>query len=309
MNPIIFNCFLLYIFIVILSLLQSRLRLFKDDPVTYIILLVVMPFLVLGKAKGIKTWTDLTLYEIVAYTLVISYLNAKRLLPKINEGFIYAYTLLHWYLLFDAMNRVGGNFWNILVAVISIFPTILILKSAYEHKRLVQREKIILCYWFLFTVFYCYISQVAQSIIKPVLTAPDISVLSTLIIFLSAIQLYFIAIVFCLLFLAIPLFHLEKGSESFSVRWKKAMKDWRRLLNHKLDHYIEYQINYIQILYITCSSLFLFYIDASYASMRPYTLMIYTIVLPLVYFYFKAVPGENLEEELLVQEKVSNRVV
>lgn len=304
MNPIIFNCFLLYLFVILLSLLQSRFRILKDDPATYIILLVVMPFLILGKAKGIKTWTELTSFEIVGYTLMISYLNAKRLLPKINEGFIYAYTLLHWYLLFDAMNRVGGNFWNVAVAVISIYPTILILKSAYEHRRLAQREKIILCYWFLFTVFYCYISQVAQSIIRPVLTAPDISLLSTSIIFLSAIQLYFIAIVFCLLFLAIPLFHLEKGSESFKVRWKAAMKDWRALLNHKLDHYIEYQINYIQILYITCGSLFLFYIDASYPFMRSYTLMIYTIVLPLVYFYFKAVPEENLEEELLIQERI-----
>lgn len=108
MNPVIFNCFLLYLFVILLSLLQSRLRLLKDDPATYIILLVVMPFLVLGKAKGIKTWEDLTMFEIVGYTLTISYLNAKRLLPKIHEGFIYAYTLLHWYLLFDAMNREGG---------------------------------------------------------------------------------------------------------------------------------------------------------------------------------------------------------
>ena len=81
------------------------------------------------------------------------------------------------------------------------------------------------------------------------------------------------------------------------------MQDWKKLLQHKLDHYIEYQINYIQVIYISCGSLLLFYMDASYVFMRPYTIIIYTIVLPLVYFYFKAVPAANLDEELLVPEK------
>jgi hypothetical protein len=297
MNPVIFNCFLLYIFVILLSLLQSRFRIFKDDPIMYIILLILTPFMVLGKAKNIKTWTQLTAFEIVGYTLVMSMIAARRMVPKVNEGYIYAYTQFHWYLLIDSINRTGNTFWNIFVALLSLYPTILIVQSSFEHKKLSFKDKAILYYWFLFIVAYSFISQLAMHIINPMLTAYEISLESTLLLFVSAVQLYFISTVGSLLFVAIPLFHMDRTSEPFKVRWAKAMRDWRKLLKYKLDNYIEYQINTIQVVYITVASGFLFLIDASYASARYYTIVIYTIVLPLIYFYFKVVPDQNLEEE------------
>lgn len=303
MNPVIFNCILLYLFVILLSLLQSRFRIFKDDPTTYIILLLVTPFMVLGKAKNIKTWTELTGFEVIGYVLVISLFSAKRILPKVNEGYIYAYTLFHWYLLSDAIHRVGYGFWNVFVLLLSLYPTFLIIRSAFEFKRLNSRSKVILYYWFLFIVAYTFASQLAMHIIKPVLTDYEISVKATGLIFLSAVQLYFISTICSLLFVGIPLFHMDRSSEPFKVRWKKAMKEWRELLKCKLDNYIEYQINTIEVLYITVASAFLFLIDASYPSARGYTISIYTIVLPLIYFYFRAVPEQNLEEEPVLEKK------
>jgi Na+/H+ antiporter NhaC len=135
-----------------------------------------------------------------------------------------------------------------------------------------------------------------MDIIKPLLTDYEITLKSTLLIFLSAVQLYFISTVLSLLFVGIPIFHMDRTSQPLKVRWARAMKDWRKLLKCKLDNYIEYQINTIQVVYITITSGFLFLIDASYAGARAFSIIIYTIILPLIYFYFKEVPEQNIEE-------------
>jgi hypothetical protein len=70
--------------------MQPSLRIVKDDLPTYFILLVLVPILVFANAKGIKTWTGLTALEIFGYTLMIGFVNVKRILPRINEGYIYA---------------------------------------------------------------------------------------------------------------------------------------------------------------------------------------------------------------------------
>ena len=302
MNPMIFNCFLLFVFVILLSIFQSRFRVVKDSPLSFVVIVIVVPFLVLGKAKNIKSWDDLTGLEIFTYTLMLAYLFPKRIVPKLNEGFIYAYTLLHWYLVIDAINRVGYNFWNVAIALLSIFPTILIIKNAFEDKALERKEKIVLYYWFLFIVGYCFISQWAQNIIHPVLTSYEISYQSTFLIFISAVQLYFISTILTLWFVAIPAFHLDKGSEPFKVRWQQAKRSWRKILNCELDNYIEYQINRIQVFYITVTSVFIFFLDYSYQSFRPYLIIVYTIVLPLIYFYLKVVPEENLEDPFAIPE-------
>lgn len=296
MNPIIVNCVVLYLTVILLSLLQSRFRLFKDDPATYLILVIIMPFLILGKAKGIKTWTGLTGIEIFGYTLFVAYLNAKSILPKINEGYIYAYTLFHWYLLYDTINLKGFNTFLVIILLISIYPTFLIIKSSFEFKVLKPTSKIVLYYWFLFTIAFTYIDQVALEIVDPILALSSLSFKNTMVVLLSAVQLYFISTVLSLLFVGVPFFHLDRSSDSFSMRWKKAMKDWREILTHKLDNFIEYQINIVHVIYITICSLFLFYFD-TVGQLRQVLIFIYNVVLPVVFFYFKWSPEKNIDKE------------
>lgn len=295
MNPVVFNCAFLYLTVILLSLVQSRFRLIKDNPWMYLLVVLITPFLVLGKAKGIKTWTDLTAAEIFGYTLVIAYMNVKRILPKINEGYIFAYSLFHWYLLYDTIVLKGLNFWTVLVLMISIYPTYLIIKSAFEHKALSKPNKILLYYWFLFTIIFTYLDQVALDIITPVLTLVNINFESTFIVLFSAVQLYFISTVLSLAFVGVPVFHLDRSSSAWRIRWKRAMDDWREILNHKLDGYIEYQINTIQVFYIVVISGVLFYIDAI-GNFRHILIFIYTVVIPLGFFYIKWSPNSNLEE-------------
>lgn len=294
MNPIVVNCVLLYLTVVILSLIQSRLRIVKDDPTSFFLLLFLVPILVFAKAKGIKTWTGLTALEIFGYTFVIGCVNIKRILPRINEGYIYAYTLFHWYLLFDTINIKGFNFWLIVVLSISIYPTYLIIKSSFEHKKLEQNSKIILYYWFLFTIGFTYVDQIALDIVEPVTALTKIDFGNSMIILFSAVQLYFISTIFSLIFVGIPFFHLDRSSEKFKVRWKRAMNDWREILKHKLDNYIEYQINIVQVIYITVFSIVLFYID-TVENFRQILIFIYTVLLPVVFFYLKWTPKSNVE--------------
>jgi hypothetical protein len=255
-----------------------------------------MPFLILGKAKGIKTWTGLTGIEIFGYTLFVAYLNAKSILPKINEGYIYAYTLFHWYLLYDTINLKGFNTFLVIILLISIYPTFLIIKSSFEFKVLKPTSKIVLYYWFLFTIAFTYIDQVALEIVDPILALSSLSFKNTMVVLLSAVQLYFISTVLSLLFVGVPFFHLDRSSDSFSMRWKKAMKDWREILTHKLDNFIEYQINIVHVIYITICSLFLFYFD-TVGQLRQVLIFIYNVVLPVVFFYFKWSPEKNIDKE------------
>ena len=71
-NPVLFNCVLLYFTVILLSLVQSRFRIFKDDPWVFILLLILTPIFVLGKTKNIKTWTGITGAEIWGWTINLS---------------------------------------------------------------------------------------------------------------------------------------------------------------------------------------------------------------------------------------------
>ncbi len=294
-NPVIINCLFLYLTVIILSLLQSRFRIYKDNPVSFVIMLLVVPLMVFGKSKGIKTWTGLTGMQIFGYTLVLSLMSARRILPKLNEGYIYAYTLLHWYLLIELFKIKGIGFWDCFVSLVSIYPTYLIIKAVFEYKLLSRRHKMILYYWFLFTVAFTFIDQFALEILTPILTLREVSFENYIIIFFSAIQLYFISTIFGLIFTAIPLFHLDRNSEKFKVRWRKAMREWRKLLNSQLDDFIEYQINYVQLFYITILTSILFYLD-NVSNFRQGLIFTYTVVLPIVFFYLKWTPIKNIEE-------------
>ncbi len=295
MNPVIINCVSLYIIVVLLSIVQSRFRIIKDDPWVFLLLIIIFPLLVLGKAAKLKTWTSITGMEIWTWTLILSYFNPKRIVPKVNEGYIYAYTLFHWYLLGDTINIKGLNFWTITVLAISIYPTILIVKSALENKKLKYSDKLILYYWFLFAIIFTYIDQVALDIITPILALPDITFVNSTYVLVTAIQLYFIATSFSLLFVGIPFFHLDRSFDSWKKRWRRAMSDWRETVTHKLGNYVEYQISFTQFLYITIISGFLFWIDLNY-NFRQYLIFIYTVVFPMVFFYLKWTPEENIDK-------------
>ncbi|WP_276132057.1 hypothetical protein [Polluticoccus soli] len=257
--------------------------------------------MVFGKAKKVDTWTELTGLEIVGYTLVMSYMNCKRVLPKINEGYIYAYTLFHWYLLYDSLQLKGFNFILTTVTILSVFPTFLIIKNCLQHKALTTKEKAALFYWFVFTVVFTYADQVALDIISPILTYNEISGYGVILILMSAAQLYFLSTFVSLLFIGMPWTHMERGARNVKAAWRSALRDWRAILRHKLGHYIEYQISPFQLVLITIVSLILFYCDHTYG-LRSELIVVYTLVLPIIFFYFKLTPDENITKPEIPQE-------
>ena len=295
-NPMHFNCVLLYLTVVLISLLQSRFKIFKDDPWLFVLLLFLTPIIVLGKVKGKMTWTTITGFEIWGWTMVLAFFNPKRIVPKVNEGYIYAYTLFHWYLLIDTIITKGLGFWLGLVLVISLYPTILIVKSTLEHKKLSYKDKLILYYWFLFAITFTYINQVALDIIQPILVVYEVNFASTIYVLFTAVQLYFIATSFSLLFVGIPIFHLDRSSDKWKVRWARAMSEWKEIVDYKLGNYVEYQISFVQFFYITFISAVLFFLDFA-IHFRLFLIFIYTVIFPLTFFYLKYTPDANLEEE------------
>lgn len=295
MNPVAFNCIFLYITVVILSLVQSKFRIYKDDPLSFILCLVLTPIVIFGKAAKIGTWTGITGFEICGWTLILAYMNPKRIVPRINEGYIYAYSLFHWYLLIRTIEEKGFTYLLIFITIISVYPTFLICKSSLEHKKLSYKNKLTLYYWFLFTIVFTYADQVALEIVKPILALYEVNLMTTIYVIFTAIQLYFIATTLSLLFVGIPIFHLDRSMDSFKNRWKKAMEDWRETVSHKLGNYIEYQINWSQFVLITIVSCFLFLIDYNY-KFRFLLITFYTVVFPIIFFYIKWTPEENLEE-------------
>lgn len=248
-----------------------------------------------GKAAKLKTWTSITGFEIWVWTLVLAYFNPKRIVPRINEGYIYAYTLFHWYLLVDTIMTNGLGFWLGLVLIISVYPTIRIVKSSLEHKKLSYWNKLILYYWFLFAITFTYIDQVSLDIIQPILALYEINFATTTYVLITAVQLYFIATSFSLLFVGIPIFHLDRSWDSWKVRWARAKQEWKETVNHKLGNFVEYQISFIQFFYITFISGVLFCLDNAY-NFRLYLIFFYTVIFPLIFFYIKYTPDANIEE-------------
>lgn len=294
-NPVLFNCVLLYLMVVVLSLLQSRFRIIKDNPWAFCFLVVVTPLIIFGKAAGLKTWTQLTGFEIWGWTLVLAYFNPKRIVPRINEGYIYAYTLFHWYLLVDTMVANGPGFWTVLVLFISVYPTFLIVKSTLEFKKLSYPNKLMLYYWFLFAISFTYIDQVSLDIIQPIVVLYEVNIATTAYVLITAVQLYFIATSLSLLFVGIPVFHLDRSGSNFKQRWAEAMRDWRETVHHKLGNFVEYQISLAQFIYITLISGGLFLIDYAY-NLRLFLIFCYTVIFPFIFFYLKYSPANNLEE-------------
>lgn len=290
MNPVLINCIILYALVILFSLLQTRLKILTDSPLTFFAMIFILPLLIYAKAasKGISSWTALTGFEIFGYTLIWSYINAKFLVPKINEGYILAYTLFHWYLLADTIAVKGFNHWMIFAVVISIVPTFLVLKASFEYKVLSQTQKTVLYYWFLFTVTFTYIDQAALKIITPIIALEKVDFASTAYICFTAVQLYFISTTFSLLFVGIPLFHMNKNTT-----WSEAVKECAEIRKHKLDNYIEYQISLTESLSIIAASGLLFYLDYEF-NFRLYLIAFYTLVFPLLFFYFKWTPLSNM---------------
>jgi hypothetical protein len=292
MNPVIINCIFLYLLVILFSLLQTRFKLITDSPLTFFLLLFLTPLIIYGKAasRGIDTWTELTGFEIFGYTLIWSFINARFLVPKINEGYILAYTLFHWYLLADTISMKGFNYWMIFVVAISVVPTILVIKASFEHKILSQTEKTVLYYWFLFTVIFTYIDQAALKIITPIIALETVDFASTAYVCFTAVQLYFISTTFSLLFVGIPLFHMDKNRG-----WSEAVRECAEIRKHKLDNYIEYQISLTATLSIIAVSGLLFYLDYKF-NFRQYLIAFYTLAFPLLFFYFKWTPSMNMTE-------------
>jgi hypothetical protein len=254
--------------------------------------LLITPLIIYGKAasRGIDTWTELTGLEIFGYTLIWAYMNAKFLVPKINEGYILAYTLFHWYLLADTISIKGFNSWMILVGAFSIAPTILVFKASFERKILNQTQKTVLYYWFLFTVIFTYIDQAALKIITPIVTLETVDFASTTYVCFTAVQLYFVSTTLSLLFVGIPLFHVSKNTS-----WSEAVSECDEIRKHKLDNYIEYQISLAASFSIIAVSGLLFYLDYKF-HFRQYLIAFYTLAFPLLFFYFKWTPKSNMTE-------------
>lgn len=292
MNPVLINCILLYTLVIIFSLLQTRFKLITDSPLTFFLLLFLVPLIIFGKAsaRGVETWTELTGFEIFGYTLIWTFINAMFLVPKINEGYILAYTLFHWYLMVDTIFVEGFNDWMVFLVVISVVPTVLVLKASFEHKILSQTQKTVLYYWFLFAVIFTYIDQAALKIITPIIALETVDFASITYVFFTAVQLYFISTTLSLLFVGIPLFHMNR-----STSWSEAVRECAEIRKHKLDNYVEYQISLTASLSIFAVSGLLFYIDYKF-NFRQYLIAFYTLFFPLLFFYFKWTPTSNLIE-------------
>ena len=287
MNPIIFNCVLLYLLVILLSLFQTRFKLITDSPIIFILVLIFLPLFVYLKAvsKGtVDTWTELTGLEIFAYTVVWSLVSAKYLTPRINEGYILAYTLFHWYLLTETIFTLGWNTLLNIITAVSALPTLLVLIASLQHRILNIREKTVIYYWFLFTVIFTYIDQVAMDIVTPITTLYTIDLHAVLVVAFSAIQLYFISTMLSLLFIGIPLIHMDNNST-----WKQGMNEWREVRKQKLDNYIEYQIKPLHVVLILLVSGILFYCDQKF-QWRSYLIAFYTVGFPLIFFYLKWTP-------------------
>jgi hypothetical protein len=152
-----------------------------------------------------------------------------------------------------------------------------------------------LYYWFLFAISFTYIDQVSLDIIQPILALNQVNVESTTYVLVTAVQLYFIATSFSLLFVGIPVFHLPNNSAPFKERWAQAICDWKDILFHKLGNFVEYQISFAQFVYITLLSAVLFYCDYTY-DFRLYLIFFYTVIFPIIFFYIKYSPDTNLTE-------------
>lgn len=74
------------------------------------------------------------------------------------------------------------------------------------------------------------------------------------------------------------------------------MEEWRQIVSHKLENYVEYQINFVQVFFLTVSSAILFYVDYM-QNIRQFLIFIYTVLIPLVFFYLKVTPKSNIETE------------
>jgi hypothetical protein len=198
-------------------------------------------------------------------------------------------------MLTDSINLKGFNFILGLITLISIYPTFLIIKAGLEFKKLDYRNKVILYFWFLFTVSFTYIDQVAMKMFIPVLAFNEVNPTSLIYVIITGIQLYFIATSFSLLFAAIPIFYLDQTSEPWKVRWQKVKEEWRDTIKCELGNFVEYQINFVQFFYVTLISGILIYLDIAY-HIRLYLIFVYTVVFPILFFYLKWTPESNLEE-------------
>lgn len=290
MNPVVFHCVLLFCLIILLSVFQSRFKVITHSPWTFILIIILVPFLVYFKvsSKGHNySWEALTGFEIFGYTLIWSYLNARFFVPKINEGYILAYTLFYWYLLLDTILLKGFNYWMIFFTIISVLPTIIVLRAAFERKVLNRTNKLVIYYWFLFTIIFTFIDQTALDIIVPISVGKQVTVASVLHVFIMSIQLYFISTMLSLLYIGIPIFHMGRGTS-----WKQAKKECNEIRKYKLDNYVEYQISVVTAICIILVSGLLFYLDYQF-NFRNYLILFYTLLFPIVFFYLKLAPRES----------------
>jgi hypothetical protein len=293
MDPFTFYTFFIFGVTVLLSALQSRFKIVREYPIVFWSMVFFIP--VFTMLHGPMENMSITGFHVAIFTLILAYINPQRMSPRVNEGYIYAYTLFHWYLLIMTLIETGITFWLGVVLVISILPTHLIVKAIFQHDRLEYAEKVILYYWFLFTVIFTFIDQVAMGIVHPFMDMHMVSWENTLYALITAIQLYFIAACFSLIFVGIPLFHIERSGGTLSGRWRRATRECRELRKLKLGNFIEYQISMKEFLVITGISICLFALDLASEDFRQPLIFVYTVIFPAVFFYLRLTPKENLE--------------
>jgi hypothetical protein len=78
-----------------------------------------------------------------------------------------------------------------------------------------------------------------------------------------------------------------------NTSWSEAVRECAEIRKHKLDNYIECQISLTESLSIIAVSGLLFYLDYKF-NFRQYLIAFYTLVFPLLFFYFKWTPISNM---------------
>lgn len=294
MGPISAYSLLFQLLIILLSIWQTRMSILKKWNWAFWAGVFFSFLFTLVAYEGIGSNPIIALLFTAYWTFLLTFTQPKQVAPKMNEAYIYLYTLYFWYVLGSDIYQNPNNLLLYGFAAIAMYPSLLILRACFSPKVLESNQKVVLFFWFLVCVIFIYLNEVFVKNLFPYMAVHKYSFVGFTYTLISAVQVYFMAIIISFALISNPIAHLDRDGRSFATRWKEAKRDSKKIIETALQQYINFQLSKLQWLYLTLGSFFIFYLDAIYEA-HLYTLLLYTLVMPLVYFYFKWSPPDNTE--------------
>lgn len=286
MWPELINGLVLYFGVIVIMLLQTRFQPVRETPWLFGIMTVLLPVWLYFRFNhhDPDTLVFTTWYVLAVYVIFMTFHSSRNASPVLNETYILTYTLLFWYVFISSIIETGFNPWWLLVPAIGIVPTFVILKASFQHKKLSELEKLILIYWFLFTVVFNYVDQFFLGHVHPALTSHAVSFEHISALLFTATQLYFIGTAAALFLGSLPLFRFGKHTT-----WKEAVKNAHEVRGNKLNAFVDFQAHPILSMTVIVCSILVFFLDYAFG-LRAYVMLLYFFVFPLVFFYLKWSP-------------------